>query len=76
MRLKNIWDTITWVIQHTGPSRKKRRRVDSQARHKANTPHGAAKTRPHNWSRDKHKRRKLQKARRKQSWRCKGNNSR
>jgi hypothetical protein len=65
MRLREIVRLgFSYFKEHEGRSRKTRRMLAVTAR-----PRGAAKTKPRNWNRDKHERRKEQKRRRKQSWR-------
>ena len=68
MRLRDIIDNgFKQLKEFTGPNRAKRRREEAAAKLelRAHPP----KAKPRNWNRDKHKRRKEQKARRKQSWR-------
>lgn len=67
IRLKDIAETLKYHITHAGPSRKARRKESALARAKGETPHGKARMSPKNWTRNRHKRRRLQKARRAQS---------
>jgi hypothetical protein len=39
---------VRHIVEHTGPNRAERRRLEAQARHKGNTPHGLNKCKPAN----------------------------
>ena len=66
MRLRDIIDNgFKQLKEFTGPNRAKRRREEVAAKLELRTR--PPKSKPHNWNRDQHKRRKAQKARRKQS---------
>lgn len=64
-RLKN--KTLKYIVEFTGPSRKKRREEIAKSR-RDRLGRGPKRMKPKNWHRDKHKRRKAQKERRKQLW--------
>ena len=66
MRLKDMLERLKYVVTNSGPNRRERRKVIAQTRATGQTPHGKARMRPQNQSRDKHKLRRLIKARRKQ----------
>jgi hypothetical protein len=57
-RVKDGIGKARYKVEWTGPNRKERRETAAQAR--------VTRMTPKNWNRDKHKRRRIQKARRKQ----------
>lgn len=62
-----LGDKVKYLVQFTGLNHSERRRVEGQAKRDSRPKKAKAK----NWNRDRHKRRKVIKFRRKQSWRGK-----
>lgn len=40
---------VRHIVEHKGPNRAERRKMEAQARHKGNTPHGLSKCKPAGW---------------------------
>ena len=63
---------VRYLTEQDGPNRKQKKATLIKAsRPFGSSVHGRARAKPKNWTRDKPKRRKEQKRRRKQVWRCK-----